>query len=426
MDPVDEISGVRAFSSEESEHHDLPDPQAQLMEQLISGLQNLAEIKSAVSSLSSEVKTLRAAHEHSLVHEYDAVEQPQRTSGPSAASAASNHHTAAPVSGHAPTAPSSFLTAPLTSLGHRATPFFQRSALQPPVSSFTAEELAPSRDWLSILKPPAIKSWDGKSDPEEWLLDTESILLSLLPPGTDLQELDRAVPRVVLKLEGLAKNWWIEWRSRLSTYPTWEEFKAKALELQLVDKVKLAREKLATMRQTGSIPDYVSYMNKITLQIPGLSDEEKYYRFKEGLKPNMKRELEKVIALYGGKTLQEAIQYLQALELIDRDRAPRPQSDGKPSSDRNRQRGRWGRGNSTSDSRASERHDPSPRSVKNSNSNGSPSPGGPSSSTNSHSSLTCHLCGKKGHIRPNCPQNKDSNPRSGGDHRPPKGKPKRD
>jgi hypothetical protein len=93
-----------------------------------------------VSSLSSEVKTLRAAHEHSLVHEYDAVEQPQRTSGPSAAPAA-NHHTAAPVSGHAPQAPSSFLdsssdfpwaTAPLHSssgrlFSHRSAPSLPRS-----------------------------------------------------------------------------------------------------------------------------------------------------------------------------------------------------------------------------------------------------------------------------------------------------------
>ena len=326
-----EDSVVQSLSSEEIA---APTVSQDLLESILLELQALKGVQTAVEKLSSEVHTLRSAHEQSSLREADEINQArQSVGGPSlrhADSFGQPPQSMAPGGSHpAPVPARSFLTAPLTSLGHRPSTFFEHSTLRPPAALHTA---ADDSDWLKVLKPPSIQSWDGKSDPEEWLLDTKSILLSLLPPGADLQELDRAVPRVILKLQGVAKSWWMEWRSRITTYPTWEEFKAEALKLQLVDKVKLARDKLASMKQTGTIPDYVAYLNKITMQIPGLSEEEKYYRFKEGVKPHLKMELEKVIALYGGKTLQEAIQYLQAVEVIDKDRfrTPRTPNGGKP------------------------------------------------------------------------------------------------
>jgi hypothetical protein len=59
-----------------------------------------------------------------------------------------------------------------------------------------------------------------------------------------------------------------------------------------VNSEKLARDKLAALRQERSARDYIHQFRTLVLEIPNISPEEVMDRFTRGLKPNIRKEIE--------------------------------------------------------------------------------------------------------------------------------------
>ena len=73
---------------------------------------------------------------------------------------------------------------------------------------------------------------------------------------------------------------------------TWAELKAKLLErFQPINKVKIARDKLAVWKQLKSVALYKESFMKIIIDIPKISTDEVIDRYMRGLKPYISKEL---------------------------------------------------------------------------------------------------------------------------------------
>ena len=74
---------------------------------------------------------------------------------------------------------------------------------------------------------------------------------------------------------------------------TWQDFKSFLIgAFQPINPVKLARDKLSTLRQTTSVQAYFYQFQTLSMEIPGLSGEESTDRFIRGLKPHIRQEIE--------------------------------------------------------------------------------------------------------------------------------------
>ena len=74
---------------------------------------------------------------------------------------------------------------------------------------------------------------------------------------------------------------------------TWQDFKSFLIgAFQPINPVKLARDKLSTLRQTSSVQAYFYHFQTLSMEIPGLSGDESTDRFIRGLKPHIRQEIE--------------------------------------------------------------------------------------------------------------------------------------
>jgi len=100
-------------------------------------------------------------------------------------------------------------------------------------------------------------------------------------------------------LENTAATWWKSHirstRENSNGTPhtqritTWTSMKKGLLaEFYPTDVIRAARDRLASLRQTGSVKDYADRFRNIELQIPDLSESEKVDRFRRGLKDDVR------------------------------------------------------------------------------------------------------------------------------------------
>lgn len=157
-------------------------------------------------------------------------------------------------------------------------------------------------------KPPAF-SGDGKGlDVETWLFKLSNHFAAY--PAAE----ERQLAKAATALEGAAGRWWRLETSNGETQFSWQEFKTKILEgFKPVNAEQRAKDSIASMRQTGSAKAYADRFRSAILDIPAMTEAWKLGAFTRGLKPNVRRELER----YPPVSLSEAIRIAERIDAID-------------------------------------------------------------------------------------------------------------
>jgi hypothetical protein len=78
-------------------------------------------------------------------------------------------------------------------------------------------------------------------------------------------------------------------------------------------RVEDARERLPSLKQSGWVRGYVSAFQKLAMQIPDMTEGEKFWRFKEGLNVALRKEVTKGEC----KTYDEAVRLVLRLDAVD-------------------------------------------------------------------------------------------------------------
>lgn len=105
---------------------------------------------------------------------------------------------------------------------------------------------------------------------------------------------DQWVPYAITLLRGQADIWWrrLEASGEAKKLRTWESFtEAVNKEFRPIRATQLARDRLAELKQTGSVEEHVREFRPLQLLIPGMTDEEALDRFVRGLKPHIRNEV---------------------------------------------------------------------------------------------------------------------------------------
>ena len=151
-----------------------------------------------------------------------------------------------------------------------------------------------------------------RSDLNLWLFGVEQYL--------KFQEIQETlhVSYAATLLRGTAMSLW-RYTSKLANNggqalpTTWLDFKSFLIgAFQPINPVKLARDKLSTLRQTTSVQAYFYQFQTISMEIPGLSGEESTDRFIRGLKPHIRQEIE----LRGLTTFPDILTTAQRMDAI--------------------------------------------------------------------------------------------------------------
>ena len=229
------------------------------------------------------------------------------------------------------------------------------------LSTNVAPSVAPAIPDAGHLKPSKPKPYTGargadKVDVATWLFAIETYF-----DAAGLTNEERRVKLAVSYLEGNALVWW---RSRCIAHGvscTYAEFTADlTAAFQPVDPERQARDRIARLRQVGSVGNYAAEFNIQMFHLPHMHMADRVHLFCEGLKPNVHHEvLHKQPA-----TLKEAI------EMAEREDAFAYQMSKKEP-----------------------KFAPSPRQER--------------ANMVDYREVTCWNCGKKGHKLTSCPEDRD-------------------
>jgi hypothetical protein len=193
---------------------------------------------------------------------------------------------------------------------------------------------------------------------------------------------------------------------------TWAAFCAAiTADFQPINNARVAREKLATIRQERSVQDYVSRFRAIMIQVEDLTEAEARDRFMRGLKLEPRREVE----LRNPATLDDMMRLADRYDAVTFPYQQQRKRD---------HRGRYNNGNRTFDNQQEQWRPPVQPAYPSGPGNGG---GGPSPMElgammhQRHSTMTdeerrrlqqegrCFYCKEKGHIAPLCPKKKGNN-----------------
>ena len=95
-------------------------------------------------------------------------------------------------------------------------------------------------------------------------------------------------------LSGNAAVWWYTLVQTHFAPTSWEDFKTGVVkEFVLEDHVRRARDRLRKLQQTTSVSKYLAEFRNIVLNIPDISNGEKWDRFCDGLKYEVRLEVMK-------------------------------------------------------------------------------------------------------------------------------------
>jgi hypothetical protein len=78
-------------------------------------------------------------------------------------------------------------------------------------------------------------------------------------------------------------------------------------------RVEDARERLPSLKQSGWVRGYVNAFQKLAMQIPDMTDGEKFWRFKEGLNAALRKEVTKSEC----NTYDDAVRLVLRLDSVD-------------------------------------------------------------------------------------------------------------
>lgn len=133
-----------------------------------------------------------------------------------------------------------------------------------------------------VNPPPLFK---GKGSIVSWTTHMDNYLQNM----SDEEALNIAVSY----LHDGAHEWWMVYQqSEGSSVRTWSALKeALVARFDVLNKEKIARDKLAKWRQIKDVVSFNEDFQKIILEIPGISVEEQIDRYTRGLKPYIWREL---------------------------------------------------------------------------------------------------------------------------------------
>nr|WP_322719068.1 hypothetical protein [Nostoc sp. ChiQUE02]MDZ8232074.1 hypothetical protein [Nostoc sp. ChiQUE02] len=285
----------------------------------------------------------------------------------------------------------------------------------------------------SVVKP-KVKvrepdTYDGERDDKvlgSFFFDMQEYLDNI--PGLTDAEQVRTAARYLI---GNAKLWWrTRAEDRAVGRPvveirTWMERKQKLKDQFLPGNSSwTARSQLMTLRQTGTISEYVKAFFDLMLEIPDMTENDRKFNFMKGLHNWAQEELRRARV----KTLEEAVQEAGRLMDFRTERTDRPRSF--PSSS---QGGNKGKQSSRSHGGSGGHHEKSKGKTsyhrsggghqkgRHSGGSGGSSSGGSYSprknrhtqkKSGSHSQKTrsatfkCYLCSEPGHLARDCPQRK--------------------
>lgn len=154
------------------------------------------------------------------------------------------------------------------------------------------EEIAESFN----LRPNRPEKYNGKRDfltLNTWIykVDQYLSLSQISNPGADISE-DAKTMFAASFLTETAAVWWFTLVQNNATPNTWQGFKQALLnEFIPDDQIRRARDRLRNCRQKGSAAKYISEYINIILSVPDISEGEKFDRFVDGLKNNVRLEV---------------------------------------------------------------------------------------------------------------------------------------
>ena len=130
------------------------------------------------------------------------------------------------------------------------------------------------------------ESFKGKGSITSWITHVSNYVGSTDPSS--------ALTIAVSYLEGTAHEWWIVFRETEEgkAIQTWPQLQPALIKrFDTLNKVKIARDKLAKWRQIKDVPSFNDDFQRIVLDIPNISVEEQIDRYTRGLKPYIWKEL---------------------------------------------------------------------------------------------------------------------------------------
>jgi Retrotransposon gag protein len=167
---------------------------------------------------------------------------------------------------------------------------------------------------IKMNKPPMFHGRPGESV-EDWIFALEQYF-SVVPirPG-------RQILFAASYLQGSAATWWRQ-RFELNTPSsaiTWDVFTAGLrAQFRPINAAKLARDRLATIRQVTSVADYVARFQNIMLDLPNMDEEDRIDRFLRGLKSHVQESVAlqqptSILKAYALANTVDSIRYQQRL-----------------------------------------------------------------------------------------------------------------
>ena len=161
----------------------------------------------------------------------------------------------------------------------------------------------------SSVKPSKPKTYNGLrgADPEVWLFQ-----FNQYADINQLGEDDR--PKLAATyLEGNAATWWRNLVTQSADNVSWREFQQGLISMfKPVNAKKIARDKLAVLKQTNSVAKYNLDFTQLCLEINDISESEKLDKYIRGLKDKIRVEVE----LAEPTTLSQAMSKAQRIDNI--------------------------------------------------------------------------------------------------------------
>lgn len=155
-------------------------------------------------------------------------------------------------------------------------------------------------------KPDCFSATTADSDVDLWLFSLDEYF-----EACNLNDDARKIAEAATYLRGPALTWWRTVRQGPPEQQihNWELFKQGLRHtFKPINSVKLARDKLAALKQNVTVRAYATAFRNITLDIPGITDEEKLDKFLRGLKQRTREQVE----------LKEPANFDEAVRLAER------------------------------------------------------------------------------------------------------------
>ena len=144
-------------------------------------------------------------------------------------------------------------------------------------------------------RPNAPNTYAGNRDADS--LDSWLFAVTQYLDLTGVREDERRILLAGTYLEGPAQTWYRAVQGDSvpvdQKIKTWDTFQGELrLNFCPLNQVKLARDRLHSLRQTGSLREYIREFRNCTLEIVGMAEDEKLDRFVRHLAPAIRQEVE--------------------------------------------------------------------------------------------------------------------------------------